>query len=280
MKIKYFSILLLLLTSRCSLNLGGIKEEHLLGTWRLYNIEIANKEIKTEDSFSEIAALKKLVKDGELLCFFENKAYSDIKGEGEFKSGNWKLSDSKLLSFTDFGKIQDPIKIRYERNGMSKQKLIITDENKNIIKTFIKESDPLNDFTDDPFFPTNNLWRIKPEKSENSAQLSKRLGNYFKHFALILKSSKERKQDVVYFEFSKGPIKIYSGAIGIYPYSIVPESWKNTFFDEQEASTAYQKYQKYLATNSYKGAGIGDWVEDDYNILLSIYADFNQPNSD
>lgn len=102
------------------------------------------------------------------------------------------------------------------------------------------------------------------------------MAGYIKHLALLLKASKERKEDVVSFGFSLGPVKIYNGAIGIYPYDIVPQEWKNSFYNDSTALAAYSIFNNYLKTTSYKGAGVGEWIEDDYNILLSIYADFNK----
>ena len=141
---------------------------------------------------------------------------------------------------------------------------------------FIKESEPLKDFKNDPFYASNNVWRIKPTEPESSIQLKKRLTNYFKHLSLILKSAKDRNQTVVSFEFSQGPVQIYNGGIGIYDYSLLPEYWKESFFDEVDVSASYRVYEKYLNSNTYKGVSIGDWIEDDYNIILSIYADFSE----
>ena len=71
--------------------------------------------------------------------------------------------------------------------------------------------------------------------------------------------------------------KFIMAALAFMIYSILPEYWKDSFFDEVDASAAYRKYEKYLKTNTYKGVGIGEWIEDDYNILLSVYADFSEP---
>jgi hypothetical protein len=53
----------------------------------------------------------------------------------------------------------------------------------------------------------------------------------------------------------------------------LPASWKNIFFNETNALEAYKHYYNYLDTSNYAGAATGKWVEDDYNILLSTYAD-------
>lgn len=118
----------------------------------------------------------------------------------------------------------------------------------------------------------------KPKAAEDSTQQLNRLTNYIKHVALVLKSAKEDKQPVVSFQFSQGPVKIYNGGIGIHPFALVAESWKAGFYNGTEARSAYDIYRNYLQKSSYNGAGTGDWVEDDYTILLSMYADLH-PNT-
>ena len=270
--------ILLLLISGCSLNFGSSADTGLLGTWHLYDIEQLQKLSKDDDAFASTVELKKSVKDGEVLNFFDDGTYTDINGEGILKSGNWKSSDdNKVLRFIDSGKTSAPAKISIEKGPNNKPLLIFSNEQKNIVLKFVKEAGPLKEYSSDPFYGNNNLWRIKPAQPEDSAQLTKRLANYFKHLALILKSAKDRKQDVVSFEFSMGPAKIYNGGIGIHPFNIVPATWKNTYYNEADALKAYYQYQDYLHTSSYKGAGIGDWIEDDYNILLAIYSGISQP---
>jgi hypothetical protein len=96
------------------------------------------------------------------------------------------------------------------------------------------------------------------------------------HLAFLLKAASERKLNVVSFRNSLGMIKIYDGGIGVHPKDIVPQSWKNTFFDEAQAFVAYENFAAYLYTKRYKGKSTGNWVVDDSNILLSIYKDISE----
>jgi hypothetical protein len=271
-------LVLILLAGSCSFINNKSNESTLIGTWRLNDIEqIKNTTESSESSFETMAGLKKIVKEGDLLSLFEDGSYSEMSKE-EYKTGNWKFSDKqKTLSFIDTGLGIRQFSVNIENNINGKQIVTLLNKQRNVAMKFIKESESLKDFKNDPFYASNNLWRLKPKHSESLSQLNMRLANYFKHLALILNAAKNRKQDVVSFEFSQGPVKIYNGGIGIYPYNIIPDYWKDSFFDEAEATSAYLNYEKYLKTNTYKGVGIGNWIEDDYNILLSIYADFSEP---
>lgn len=246
----------------------------------MYDIELPGNKPVSEDPFETSARLKKIVKDGSIFCFFENGEYTEIKADSEVRFGKWKAEEGfKSIQFIDSGRTTVPVGLKLESNADNIEMLTLALKKKNVNLIFIKESESLPDFTSDPFYYSNNLWRIKPKKPESLQQLTNRLTNYLKHTALILKAAQDRKQDIVSFEYSQGPIKIYNGAIGIHPYNRVSDTWKNTFYDEVDAKTAYIKYEKYLEKSRYKGAGTGNWIEDDYNILLSMYAELSSPEN-
>lgn len=268
-----YLLLTIILASGCLLHPGRSTAVDLNGTWRLYDVELRPNE-SGKHSFSEEASLKQLVKKGNVICFFENGTYTELKGEGEYKSGRFTYEAGKnLLQLLTGEKDMNPMEVNMETNKNGKGLLLLQNKQSSFILKFIKEGKAPNDFHDAPFYSSNNQWRVKPTAPEDSTQLINRLTAYIKHVALILKAAKEEKQNIVSFEFSQGPIKIYNGGIGIHPFALVPESWKNSFYNEGDALLAYQMYQHYLRTASYRGAGTGDWVEDDYTILLSIYAD-------
>jgi hypothetical protein len=122
-----------------------------------------------------------------------------------------------------------------------------------------------------PFYPTNNQWRISSQQNETDEQIKERLAMYLKHLALILKSSMANESDIVSFQYSQGPVAIYSGGIGVIPFDKIRPSWIRAFFDEADARKAYNLYIKAVKECPINGAGTGDWVADDYRILLAIY---------
>ncbi len=279
MKSKVFYLIALLILTSC-FNSKTKKEKTLYGTWRLHDI-VENGKPKPGDSFSREANLKKIVKEGGMISFFSDTSYSEININGKFRTGSWKMSnDFTSLSLIDSGYTSEPIGFTIEDDANGKQELALSIPKKNRTIKFMKESDLLPEINDDPFYPANNLWRQKPLQPEDTIQLTRRLANYFKHVALILKAAKIRELKIVSFEFSQGPIKIYNGGIGIHPYEIVPDKWKHAFYDESNAMTTYNLYKNYLRKSNYKGASTGNWIEDDYNILLNMYADITEtPNS-
>lgn len=251
-----------------------LSKRTILGSWRLYDIENsgANKSQQNVEKLLTEADDHDLVKQGMIISFFKDGTYTEMEGSGHYRTCKWEYSSkNKTISFSDSGitrKIAATMEIVNE-----KQTVILSPTEIQKKLEFIREAEPLKAFDEDPFYFKNNSWRIKPTQLETHDQLVKRLGNYFKHLLYILKSAKERKNEIVSFEFSMGIVRIYNGGIGIVPFNAVPENWVNTYYNEANAQEAYYAFQKYLATSSYKGASTGNWIEDDYNILLGIYAD-------
>ncbi|MBK7306601.1 MAG: hypothetical protein IPI88_05880 [Chitinophagaceae bacterium] len=250
-----------------------ISTKNLTGSWRLFDLEnIAATNTQHAEKLLSEADNSEMVKQGLILSFFKDGSFTQVEGSGYYRTGKWKYSSKeKTINFTDSG-TTTAIKVTGE---IINKRLTISLESTLLQKNlkFARDAEPLKEFDEDPFYFKNNTWRIRPTQSETHDQLVKRLGNYFRHLLYILKSSKERKQDIVSFEFSQGLVRIYNGGIGIIPYGSVSKNWIDTFYDEANAREAYLAFQKYLVTNSYRGAAIGDWIQDDYNILLSIYGD-------
>lgn len=218
-----------------------------MGSWQLYDITPKND---SGVDFSTTANLKKGVKEGAILSFFEDKSYSELEGSGNFKSGKWEVDKfNNTISLTDQKSKTRNVNFTSEKNQKNKRFNTLQMEKGDAIFKFIKAGDALKNCKDDPFYAANNQWRTKPVALESTKELNKRMANHFKHLALLLKAVKERKEDIVSFEFSKGPVKIYNGAIGIYPYEIVPQDWKNTFYNDSSAHAAYNLFETYLKTS-------------------------------
>ena len=149
--------------------------------------------------------------------------------------------------------------------------LLIEEESFKAKLKWVKEVEMVEKFKMDSFYPKNNVWRKEPSQKESDEQIRERLLNYVLHFAYILKASTEREHNVVSFANSMGIIKVYRGGIGIVKTEQIEDEWKKCFYDEEDAMKAYVLFKSYLNRGVYKGGTTGDWVKDDYKILMSVY---------
>ncbi|MFC4263282.1 hypothetical protein ACFOWM_10360 [Ferruginibacter yonginensis] len=249
-----------------------LAKKTILGTWRLADVRrLSAIKSSSDDALLEKAELNQLVQMGMLLSFFPDETYTLITGSNGYTAGNFKSDKQAKTLILNNRQTIDSLKYQYDQNA-ERSFLLIQDKKNNLFLKFVNEAPLGNDFKEEPYWSTNNEWRMKPLKPESPAALQLRLGNYFKHIAYILKTANDKKLQRVSFEFSEGILKIYDGGIGICAVDNIPASWQNCFYNKNQALTAYEMYNTYLKKSKrYKGSSTGNWIEDDYNVLTSIY---------
>lgn len=265
--LRSFAIVLFIFVSLHSCKRKEDKQYgEIIGSWRLSGELIQDQK----NNFETDLKLSETVRNGSLLSFFPDSCFTLVSGEGIFETGKWSTEADGVMKLLRFESEDKPVLCHVQTIGAGADRLSLI---RNDISThYVKEGFSLDLYNEDPFHPANNSWRRKPEKKETYRELVKRVAGYCKHVALLLKAGIDRKQQVFDFGFSQGPINIYQNAIGIYEYEIVPQYWKNCFYNEADASSAYFVYKSALAASRFRGAASNTWMESDYKILLSIYA--------
>lgn len=237
------------------------KKYSALGTWKLKRIEQQGSKAGSLNSY--------VAKQGELLNLFKDSTLSVLSEEAQ-QIGKWTINDG-ILTIKAENSSTKSYEMKFSTTKSGLEILKLKDEGSGNVSVFYREALPLKDLSNEPFHPSNIQWRIKATTSESIPQLKQRLENYVKHVSLILYVAIQQKPELVSFELSQGPIRIYSSGIGKFPFAVVKPVWKNAYYSEQEAAIAYQLYENYLRDNKYTGTSTGKWVDDDYAILQSIY---------
>jgi hypothetical protein len=271
--IKLIFFLILVMMDRCgiitpisrrdiiSVETDEPAEYNLNGTWRL--TDAGNPDSVQNES-------KNVVKEDLLLSFFPDSTFTEIKVNGEYQTGNYAYSESDHSLSLKFESHSEKVKVLFDLAANGSRMVILHFAPEKSI-SLIGSGKSLEKYKEDPFYFANNSWRIKPSKSENRDQILNRLMGYLAHNAFILKTADTRNQEIVSWEFSKGIVKIYNGGVGIISKDQIPQIWINSFHSREDALKAYEMFENYLRTTSYKGTATGNWVKDDYKILMSIY---------
>lgn len=247
---------------------GCAKQKNIVGS---YNLVQSTAAVSKVDEFEQSILDADNEQIEEVITLFEDKKYTIINNVNGYSQGNWIYTErlKNIVLSPDF--LDDEKKVA--TIDLIKQPYFITiqDDNSNQKSTYSQS--PYKDSTVEshPFYSSNNQWRLKPKQAETDEQIKDRLAMYLKHLALVLKSSIINKSDVVSFKYSMGPVAIYSGGIGVIPFDNVKPSWVNIFFDETDARKAYFFYKTAIEESSISGGSTGEWVADDYRILLAIY---------
>ncbi len=205
-----------------------------------------------------------------LISIFNDGSCTELDNNGHYYYGTWKARDSNHL----MARLSENKEHKIEINYLDKEnsnKIILLDNNYTVIKKFKKFAGKTVKTIDDPFHPSNNIWRYKATKPETIEELNTRLADMIHHNALILKSAIERNQTSVSFEYSPSIIKVYAGGIGICEEAQIPSLWINYFYNEVQALKVYRLFDYYLSTLNYKKLNPKTWYEADYNILNALH---------
>jgi hypothetical protein len=245
---------------------GKIKEENLYGYWfttplpKLKNDVFGQGNIDYEIQNPETPYLIALFPDGKSMRINADQYFS---GKWDYDTLNYKLAIHIKNKGFDF--------LTKERiEGKKSNYLVVSEQDKNL--SFRQVKTMLRNYKEDPFYPQNNLWRIKPKEEENDLQLKQRLFNYVKHCEYILRASLERKEDIISFEYSMGVLQFYRMSIGTTPLYSLENSWIETFYSREQAMKAYSIFDNYLTQINCKTNKTLSWVRDDLRVLERLIA--------
>jgi hypothetical protein len=238
------------------------------GTWRLsgVNTDEPVRILPYEEPVRNDQGSKKEL----LISFFPDSTFTQIGTKGEYLSGRWGYDSLTRSLFLTLGRRTEEVPLSFDVAANGLRLMTFEFGNKHAM-SLIEDGKPVSRYQDDPFYPTNNRWRVKPGKPEDKKQLASRLENYLLHCASVLRAAEIREQKRVSLEFSKGIIRLYNVGIGIVPHEKIPQSWIDGFFSTEDALKAYRMYEDYLQTARHKKSRTGNWVRDDYQILVDIH---------
>lgn len=246
-----------------------IEPADLQRNWRLAEVVSVSTPKSEADEELRDKTERELVANGNVISFFPDNTYSQLNGY-LLDDGAWEMLGNREVKLGQQQLKIDKIEL-VKRQTFLTGTLLKPKDGLTLKLKWAEDAKPLKNFKKDPFYPDNNRWRIRPKQAEDDAQIKARLLNYILHYALILNASLERKTDVVSFAHSMGIVKIYRGGIGAIPWESVKQDWIDCFYSPEDALKAYRLFENHLSKAGFRGASTGEWVKDDYQILMSIY---------
>ncbi len=245
-----------------------------IGTWRC---DLTGPQSFTTISPFEFKTKNKKDSVSTLVSFFPDSTYTEVNNQGVFTTGRWMYSKSD--GTVQFNRNPAPrsycSELDYDQSGLRLMKLVTHAGDSLQLAGFGKSMEA---FRTDPYYEDNNVWRLKPAHAETKKEVLARLRNYILHSARLLHAADERRQQLISWEFSKGILQIYKSGIGIVPQEAIPEEWIATFYSREQAYLAHAILEDFLITTTYRGQSTGNWVKDDYAILMNIYQRLEKRN--
>ena len=105
---------------------------------------------------------------------------------------------------------------------------------------------------EDPYYPANNGWRIRPAVKETREQLRRRVRGCVQWYSLFFMDNHKRRATEISFDGLPSCFEWYNGGIGMQSKSSLDKKWIACFYSEDQAFTAYDIISDELGKHALK----------------------------
>lgn len=247
--------------------IAGFKKDNIADNlcqhWERNKYDGATSSVYVRDeSGSAINAQYNFFKDGSVL---EN-------GRHRVRAGTWRIAgrDSLLLS------LNGNVERKYRIAELSSKDLRLTSQRNdttlylNLTGLQLVHKNMLND----PFHPSNNQWRMKPEAPESDSAIKQRVVGCIKFYALFYRDHLYRGRSVINFEGLPKIFRWYNGGLGLPNKNDIDSSWTNCFYNKAQAMKGYNLIDRLIVDYEFewpkKEKNI-DWWHQTHFVLEQMY---------
>ena len=128
----------------------------------------------------------------------------------------------------------------------------------------------------DPFYPDNMLWRLRPDNPEKDSAIRERVKQCIWFYALYFRDCIKRKKESINFLGLPMIFKWYSGGIGLPDKTKLHESWIACFYNRKQAMRGYELLRDLITENEFNWEkGAPDWIYQTHSVLEQMYQKLN-----
>jgi hypothetical protein len=164
---------------------------------------------------------------------------------------------------------------KYKINALAANKLVITKVSvEGATKQVYKgQAYTHKNIKDDPFYPANNTWRIKPVKAETDEAVTARTKQYIGFYYKFYNDALIRDSSIISFYGFPACFNWYSGGIGIIEAKKLKNDWVNCFYNKAQALQAQALLEKAIV-KKYKWTKGLPWTLQTTLVLRQMYDQF------
>ena len=130
-------------------------------------------------------------------------------------------------------------------------------------------------FKEDPYYPANNKWRIRPTSPETHDQIRRRVRDCIHWYSLFFLDNHLRQATDISYSGLPSCFEWYNGGIGMKSRLDIDDHWKKCFYSEDQAFTAYDMIADELGKHSLKWPeNPTSWVEQTGQVLEQLAGKF------
>ena len=183
-----------------------------------------------------------------------------------FKVGKWILDEkSKKISIV----FNNGTKQALQLNAIGIKSLLLKEGKAKAVK-YIADGKRQTNLLDEPFYPANNRWRIKPVKTETDGAIKSRVIDCVNFYHTFFKNNADHEFASISFYGIPTCFKWYSGGISIINKEKVGQKWIDCFYNKDQALQAQQLLENIISKKYKWNRQEPRWVRQSADVLLQI----------
>lgn len=247
----------------------AISQMTLTKSWRLTEILLSDEYIETSSRLDQ-RKVEGQIANTYLLNLFPDSVFTKLV-KNNLIIGRWSYQNNLLILSME--ETNDTFNLQKIETNKGYHFLHATFKNHGHY-TFVQEYNMLKDFKDDPYYPSNNLWRISAKEYETKKQLKERMINYLIHTKMLIQSSLKRENKKIRLGNSLGPIRIFDGGIGLRKKDAVPKEWLHTYFSDSQGYEVMDEMNKYFVNELIPTKDTSNWKIANIEIIDDLIQKF------
>jgi uncharacterized membrane-anchored protein len=146
-------------------------------------------------------------------------------------------------------------------------KLVNKSVNSSTVLKFTGLGKSFTDPANDPYYISNNQWRIKPSKKETDAEIQQRLKDNLHFFILFYRNAIAKNATTASTWGLPSCLKFYGGGIYITKKAELHDAWINCFYNKEQAMKAYDIMDKVMSMKYVWPKDEPNWMKQNLTVL-------------
>lgn len=198
-------------------------------------------------------------------CFYEDGVMVEDPRD-VLKTGKWTLDEkAKIIHVV----LDNGVKTDLGLNAIGVKSLLLKAGKGKPVK-YVADGKQHKAVADDPFYPSNNKWRLKPTHQETATELKDRIIQCVLFYNKFFQDHADRNAAVISFYGIPTCFKWYRGGISITNKDKLSAKWINCFYNRDQAVEGQQLLENIISKKYKWNRDEPSWIKQSAGVLLQI----------
>ncbi|MEO5890229.1 MAG: hypothetical protein ABIQ31_08250 [Ferruginibacter sp.] len=186
----------------------------------------------------------------------------------KIRFGKWTMNDATKMIDIEFDK---GVKAHYKIVAIGAKQMILQDMSDKKKTEYKADAKAQKKPADDPFYGANNLWRIKPARSEPDSAIKLRTEQCLLFYSKFLADNAGRGANIISFAGIPTCFKWYHGGVSVTNKDKLEEKWINCYYNKDQALKAQAMLERIISKKYKWDKEEKMWVKQSADVVKQMY---------